>query len=88
MLATRTLDGLSVEDLAARAEISRGLLFHYFRATDGSDVDQREQRRGEQVQQRIAVPDAPVDRAHDALLDERHPAVHRKRDPRAQTIGR
>lgn len=30
MLATRTLDELSVEDLAASAGISRGLLFHYF----------------------------------------------------------
>jgi len=31
MLATRTLDDLSVEDLAEEAGISRGLLFHYFR---------------------------------------------------------
>lgn len=31
MLATRTLDELSVEDLAEQAGISRGLLFHYFR---------------------------------------------------------
>lgn len=30
MLATRTLDDLSVEDLAQEAGISRGLLFHYF----------------------------------------------------------
>ena len=30
MLATRTLDALSVEDLAREAGISRGLLFHYF----------------------------------------------------------
>jgi AcrR family transcriptional regulator len=30
MLATRTLDELSVEDIAAQAGISRGLLFHYF----------------------------------------------------------
>src|SRR4051794_37712947 len=30
MLATRTLDELSVEDLAQQAGISRGLLFHYF----------------------------------------------------------
>jgi AcrR family transcriptional regulator len=30
MLATRTLDALSVEDIAAKAGISRGLLFHYF----------------------------------------------------------
>lgn len=32
MLATRTLDELSVEDLADEAGISRGLLFHYFRS--------------------------------------------------------
>jgi AcrR family transcriptional regulator len=32
MLATRTLDELSVEDLAEEAGISRGLLFHYFRS--------------------------------------------------------
>jgi AcrR family transcriptional regulator len=30
MLATRTLDALSVEDIAHKAGISRGLLFHYF----------------------------------------------------------
>ena len=30
MLATRTLDELSVEDIAQHAGISRGLLFHYF----------------------------------------------------------
>jgi AcrR family transcriptional regulator len=30
MLATRTLDELSVEDIAREAGISRGLLFHYF----------------------------------------------------------
>jgi AcrR family transcriptional regulator len=30
MLATRTLDALSVEDIARTAGISRGLLFHYF----------------------------------------------------------
>lgn len=30
MLATRTLDELSVEDIAGQAGISRGLLFHYF----------------------------------------------------------
>jgi len=30
MLATRTLDDLSVEEIAQQAGISRGLLFHYF----------------------------------------------------------
>src|SRR5262249_49547328 len=30
LLATRTLDEVSVEDLAQQAGISRGLLFHYF----------------------------------------------------------
>lgn len=30
MLATRTIDELSVEDIAHQAGISRGLLFHYF----------------------------------------------------------
>ena len=30
MLSTRTLDGLSVEEIAESAGISRGLLFHYF----------------------------------------------------------
>lgn len=30
MLATRTLDQLSVEEIAERAGVSRGLLFHYF----------------------------------------------------------
>src|SRR5687768_9632439 len=30
MLSTRSLDNLVVEDIAAAAGISRGLLFHYF----------------------------------------------------------
>lgn len=30
MLATRTLEDLSVEEIAQQAGISRGLLFHYF----------------------------------------------------------
>ena len=30
MLASRTLDELSVEDIATQADVSRGLLFHYF----------------------------------------------------------
>jgi AcrR family transcriptional regulator len=30
MLATRTLEELSIEELAAEAGVSRGLLFHYF----------------------------------------------------------
>src|SRR5579884_2121864 len=30
MLAARTLEELSIEELAAEAGISRGLLFHYF----------------------------------------------------------
>lgn len=32
MLATRTLDQLSVEEIAEQAGVSRGLLFHYFRS--------------------------------------------------------
>ena len=30
MLASRTLDELSVDDIATQADVSRGLLFHYF----------------------------------------------------------
>jgi len=35
LLATHTLDELSVDDLAERAGISRGLMFHYFKSKQG-----------------------------------------------------
>ncbi|UGQ13134.1 TetR/AcrR family transcriptional regulator [Yinghuangia sp. ASG 101] len=35
LLATRTLDELSVDELAERAGISRGLMFHYFKSKQG-----------------------------------------------------
>ena len=39
MLATRTLDELSVEEIARQAGISRGLLFHYFASKQDFHVE-------------------------------------------------
>lgn len=35
LLGTRTLDELSIDELAERAGISRGLMFHYFKSKQG-----------------------------------------------------
>lgn len=35
LLGTRTLDELSIDDLAEKAGISRGLMFHYFKSKQG-----------------------------------------------------
>jgi AcrR family transcriptional regulator len=47
MLATRTLDALSVEDLAQKAGISRGLLFHYFSSKQEFHVEVARAAAGE-----------------------------------------
>jgi len=68
MLATRTLDELSVEDIAAQAGISRGLLFHYFSSKQEFHVEVA--RAAAQELLRRTEPDpslAPADALHASL---------------------
>jgi AcrR family transcriptional regulator len=62
MLSTRTLDDLVIEDIAAAAGISRGLLFHYF----PSKRDYREAvvraAAADFLDHIAADPDLPLDR--------------------------
>jgi AcrR family transcriptional regulator len=59
MLATRTLDELSVEELAEQAGISRGLLFHYFR--NKQDFHRAVVQRAADELLEITAPDATLD---------------------------
>lgn len=68
MLATRTLDELSVEDIAQQAGISRGLLFHYFSSKQEFHVEVA--RAAAQELLHRTEPDqtlAPVDSLHASL---------------------
>lgn len=68
MLATRTLDELSVEDIAQQAGISRGLLFHYFSSKQEFHVEVA--RAAAQELLRRTEPDpslAPVDALRGSL---------------------
>ncbi|PZS20183.1 MAG: TetR family transcriptional regulator [Pseudonocardiales bacterium] len=68
MLATRTLDELSVEDIAQQAGISRGLLFHYFSSKQEFHVEVA--RAAAQELLRRTEPDAglaPVASLHASL---------------------
>lgn len=73
MLATRTLDALSVEDIARAAGISRGLLFHYFASKQEFHVEVARAAAAELIER--TAPDAtlpPVDAlrgAIDAYID-------------------
>ena len=49
MLATRTLDELSVEEIATQAGISRGLLFHYFASKQEFHVEVARAAAGELI---------------------------------------
>jgi AcrR family transcriptional regulator len=49
MLATRTLDALSVEDIARKAGISRGLLFHYFSSKQEFHIEVARAAAGELI---------------------------------------
>src|SRR6476620_7385194 len=49
MLATRTLDELSVEEIAKQAGISRGLLFHYFASKQEFHVEVARAAAGELI---------------------------------------
>ncbi len=68
MLATRTLDDVSVEDIAAQAGISRGLLFHYF--TSKQDFQLAVAEAAAAAMLRRSEPDttlAPMDALRQAL---------------------
>jgi AcrR family transcriptional regulator len=62
MLATRTLDELSVEDLARHAGISRGLLFHYFTSKHEFHVEVVRAAAADLLARTEPAPDlAPID---------------------------
>lgn len=68
MLGTRTLDEVSVEDIAAQAGISRGLLFHYFTSKQDFHLAVAEAAAAEML--RRSEPDlelAPLDALRSAL---------------------
>jgi AcrR family transcriptional regulator len=68
MLATRTLDELSVEDLAQKAGISRGLLFHYFSSKQEFHVEVARAAAGELLARTEPDPRlAPVEALRGAL---------------------
>jgi AcrR family transcriptional regulator len=68
MLATRTLDELSVEDIAQQAGISRGLLFHYFSSKQEFHLEVARATAQELIGR--TAPDeckAPLDALHGSL---------------------
>jgi len=68
MLATRTLDELSVEEIAKQAGISRGLLFHYFASKQEFHVEVARAAAAELIAR--TEPDRslpPLDALHGAL---------------------
>jgi len=68
MLATRTLDELSVEDIAVKAGISRGLLFHYFASKQEFHVEVARAAAAELIARTEPDPAAaPLDALRDGL---------------------
>jgi len=68
MLATRTLDALSVEDIAQKAGISRGLLFHYFSSKQEFHLEVARAAAAELLQRTERNPDlAPLDALHSSI---------------------
>lgn len=68
MLATRTLDELSVEDIAAQAGISRGLLFHYFSSKQEFHLEVARAAAHELLRRTEPDPSlSPVDALHGSL---------------------
>jgi AcrR family transcriptional regulator len=68
MLATRTLDDVSVEDIAAKAGISRGLLFHYFSSKHDFHVEVARAAAAELIERTEPDPElAPQDALRGAL---------------------
>jgi AcrR family transcriptional regulator len=60
MLATRTLDELSVEDIAHQAGISRGLLFHYFASKQEFHLEVARAAAQELIRRTAPDPDRPA----------------------------
>ncbi len=68
MLATRTLDELSVELIAAKAGISRGLLFHYFASKQDFHLEVARAAAAEMIRRTEPDPTLPpVDALRGAL---------------------
>lgn len=59
MLATRTLDELSVEEIAQKAGISRGLLFHYFSSKQDFHVEVARAAAAELIRRTEPDPQLP-----------------------------
>lgn len=68
MLATRSLEELSVEDLADRAGVSRGLLFHYFSSKHDFHLAVVSAMATEMLERTSPDPSlAPLEALHDSL---------------------
>jgi AcrR family transcriptional regulator len=68
MLATRTLDELSVEDIAQQAGISRGLLFHYFSSKQEFHLEVARAAAQELLRRTERDPQlAPLDALHSSI---------------------
>jgi AcrR family transcriptional regulator len=68
MLATRTLDELSVEDIAQQAGISRGLLFHYFSSKQEFHIEVARAAAHELLRRTEPDPSlAPIEALHASL---------------------
>jgi AcrR family transcriptional regulator len=68
MLATRTLDELSVEDIAQQAGISRGLLFHYFASKQEFHLEVARAAAQELIRRTAPDPTrSPVEALHGAV---------------------
>lgn len=67
-LADSPLDELTIEELSARAGVSRGLLFHYFGSKQGLHREVVRTARDSMLHATEPVPDlAPLERLHDTL---------------------
>ena len=67
-LADNPLDQLTIEDLSARAGVSRGLLFHYFGSKQGLHREVVRTARDAMLHATEPVAGlAPLDRLHDTL---------------------
>jgi AcrR family transcriptional regulator len=69
MLATRTLDELSVEEIATQAGISRGLLFHYFASKQEFHLEVARAAAQELLDRTAPDPALPPEAALRAALD-------------------
>ena len=67
-LVDKPLDQLTIEELSARAGVSRGLLFHYFGSKQGLHRDVVRTARDSMLHATEPIPDLPpLERLHDTL---------------------